>query len=242
MAPRMPRVYLIRHGETEWSINGRHTGVSDIPLTQNGETVMKNNAPLITGPGKLIDPKTLTHVIVSPRVRAQKTAELLFEHCKNEFDIKHWETSEEVGEWKYGAFEGLHTHEIQKIRPGWKIWRDGCPSDDKHAGETAEEMQDRVDRVIEKIRNIHREAEDRGCQGKSELSQKERRSLAESADICIVSHGHFSRVFIARWCGFPLAAGTNFSTDPGGLTLLGYQHGTLDEPSVLGVNWFTEPK
>ncbi|KAL7409033.1 histidine phosphatase superfamily [Mrakia frigida] len=242
MAPRLPRVYLIRHGETEWSINGRHTGVSDIPLTPRGEQVMKDVAPQIVGPGKLLDPSKLTHIIVSPRLRAQTTAKLLFEPAMESFGEVKWETTEEVGEWKYGEYEGLLSHQIQARRPGWRIWIDGCPPDDKHDGETALQMQNRVDGVIAKIRAIHQAAEDRGCGAASaDLTQKERRAAAEEADVVIVSHGHFSRVFIARWCGFPLEAGTNFSTDAGGLTLLGYQHGTLNEPSVLGVNWYTNP-
>jgi sedoheptulose-bisphosphatase len=74
-----PRVYLIRHGETEWSLNGRHTGVSDIPLTPHGEEVMRNLGPHIVGHGKLLDPKHLGLIVVSPRLRTRKTFELLFE-------------------------------------------------------------------------------------------------------------------------------------------------------------------
>lgn len=74
---------------------------------------------------ELIDPNKLTHIIVSPRLRAQRTAELLFGPVKESFGQVKWETTEEVGEWKYGEYEGLHSHEIAARRPGWKIWYDG---------------------------------------------------------------------------------------------------------------------
>jgi len=77
MGRRMPRVYLVRHGETEWSLNGRHTGVSDIPLTANGERMMREMSPRVIGPDKLIKPDHIRHVIISPRIRAQRTAELV---------------------------------------------------------------------------------------------------------------------------------------------------------------------
>lgn len=81
-----PRVYLVRHGETEWSLNGRHTGSSDIPLTPRGQDVMRALGPLIVGKGKLLDPRHLALILVSPRTRAQKTFELLFEPLLNERD------------------------------------------------------------------------------------------------------------------------------------------------------------
>lgn len=90
--------------------------------------------------------------------------------------------------------------EIAQRQPGWSIWRDGCPSSPEHDGETAEEMCARVDAVIAKVRKLHREAEDRGCSKHDDpnaLSMKERRIAAEESDILIVSHGHFSRCFIA---------------------------------------------
>ncbi|GFZ47342.1 hypothetical protein JCM24511_05085 [Saitozyma sp. JCM 24511] len=214
MAPkkRMPRVYLIRHGETEWSLNGRHTGVSDIPLTANGEKMVKEMGPRMMGPGKLIDPAAVRHVFISPRKRAQRTAELLF--GANPLPKCYMTTEPEVAEWDYGAYEGMLTKDIRKDRPDWEIWTDGCPPGDT-PGETPQQMSDRVDRVIAKVRAIH-------------------------TKVMIFSHGHFTRVFIARWCGFPLKAGYNFAADAGGLAVLGYQHNTLKEPSLLGLNWYSE--
>lgn len=81
-----PRVYLIRHGETEWSLNGRHTGTTDIPLTARGEQVMRDLGPLIVGKGKLLDPRHLSLILISPRSRAQNTFQLLFEPLLQEKD------------------------------------------------------------------------------------------------------------------------------------------------------------
>ncbi|BEI93032.1 uncharacterized protein CcaverHIS019_0506600 [Cutaneotrichosporon cavernicola] len=223
---RMPRVYLIRHGETEWSINGRHTGTTDIPLTQNGVDMVRAMAPRVIGADKLIDPAHVRHIIVSPRARAQVTSRLLFENdmppdCS-------WSTEPDIAEWDYGAYEGMLTKDIRKERPGWEIWRDGCPPGHGTPGESPEQMTERVDRVIARIREIHAKAE---CVPDDEV---------DYSDVILFSHGHFTRSFIARWCQLPIQAGYNFSSDAGGLAMLGYQHMSLKEPSLLGLNWYTE--
>lgn len=96
MAPRMPYVYLIRHGQTEWSQNGRHTGTSDIPLTQKGEDIMRVTASKIVP--DIISPDKCSHVFVSPRQRAQKTADLLFNGDDKE-RFTGFETTDDVAEW-----------------------------------------------------------------------------------------------------------------------------------------------
>ncbi|KAI9636792.1 histidine phosphatase superfamily [Dioszegia hungarica] len=224
---RMPRVYLVRHGETEWSLNGRHTGVSDIPLTENGEKTVKEMGPKMMGAGKLIDPTHLRHIFVSPRKRAQRTAELLF--GDNKPDKINMSTEPEVGEWDYGAYEGKLTKDIRKEKPNWDIWTDGCPAGET-PGESPQQMSDRVDRVIARVRAIHAAAEE--CASKPED--------IDHSDVIIFSHGHFSRCFIARWCNFPISAGYHFASDAGGLAVLGYQHMTLKEPSLMGLNWYSE--
>ncbi|ORX39171.1 histidine phosphatase superfamily [Kockovaella imperatae] len=225
---RMPRVYLIRHGETEWSLNGRHTGSTDIPLTENGERIVKEMGPRIFGPNNLINPEHIRHVIISPRQRAQKTAELLFgSHPPPSCSFT---TDPDVQEWDYGKYEGMLTKDIRKEKPDWSIWDDGCPPGSETPGETPQQMSDRVDKVIEKVRKIHREAE-QNASGPDDV---------DHSDVIIVSHGHFSRSFIARWCDFPIQAGYHFAADAGGLAVLGYQHMTLKEPSLMGLNWYTE--
>ena len=139
-----PRVFIIRHGETEWSLNGRHTGTSDIPLTSNGEKRIRATGRALVGPDRLIVPKNLAHVYVSPRKRAQRTLELLGlgvdvpweQHgdveegqagCGAEIEV-----TDAVREWDYGDYEGVTSDEIRKRRQengegDWDIWRDGCP-------------------------------------------------------------------------------------------------------------------
>lgn len=213
----VPRLFLIRHGETEWSQNGRHTGRTDIPLTEKGEDETIQRALTLVGPGKILDPVNLCTVYVSPRIRAHKTFHLLFDHVEK---LPDHIITEEVREWDYGEYEGLKPNEIQGIRPGWSIWTDGCPG-----GESAEEMCFRVDLVIEKIREHHRKYFEEGI---------------TSRDVVIVAHGHFNRVFLARWNKFPLAFGTHFNVEPAGMAILTYNHRNLDEPALSALNLYAK--
>lgn len=142
-----PRVFIIRHGETEWSLNGRHTGVSDIPLTANGEKRIRATGRALVGPDRLIVPKNLAHIYVSPRKRAQRTLELLGLGCKQPIpweqhgDVEDGnvegmsakiEVTNQIREWDYGDYEGVTSKDIAKQREErgqgpWDIWRDGCP-------------------------------------------------------------------------------------------------------------------
>ncbi|KAK0464959.1 histidine phosphatase superfamily [Desarmillaria tabescens] len=218
MARPMPRLFLIRHGETEWSKNG------DIPLTARGEEQIKCQAQILVGDGKIIDPKNLCTVFVSPRQRAHKTFHLLFDHV----ETPHHIITEEVREWDYGQYEGLLPSEIQARNPGWKIWKDGCPD-----GESVEEMQNRVDIVIKNVREYHRQYKEEGL---------------NTRDVVIVAHGHFSRVLLARWIRFSPPPryvkfiSTNFNVEPGGVAVLGYNHNNLEEPAMNALNLYAELK
>ena len=127
---------MVLTGETEWTKNGRYTGITELELTENGVKQVLGSGKILVGPGKLIDPTKLTHVFVSPRKRAQTTFELLFGGAGKEalFKERKVTTTEELAEWDYGKYEGLVTKEIRarrkeqgldKDRP-WDIWRDGC--------------------------------------------------------------------------------------------------------------------
>jgi probable phosphoglycerate mutase len=125
--------FVIRHGETEWSLNGRHTGTTDLPLTENGRRLAERMRPLLAK-------ETFALILVSPMRRARETCELagLGEKAVIDGDLM---------EWNYGAYEGLTTSQIREGSPGWMLFRDGCPG-----GETAEQVGARVDRVIARAR------------------------------------------------------------------------------------------
>jgi len=172
------KVYLLRHGETEWSLNGRHTGVTDIPLTENGRVAARLLKPILA---KL----TFTLVLTSPLQRARETCELagLGQFANVEPNLI---------EWNYGEYEGLTTEQIRSTRPGWSVFRDGCPG-----GESPEQVGARADRVITKVRTAAR-------------------------NVALFGHGHFTRVLAARWINLSANYGENFLLDTATLNVLGY--------------------
>lgn len=136
----MGKLILLRHGETEWSRSGRHTGRTDTPLTDRGIADAKAVAPLVS---KLLAGQQVAAVFASPAQRAQRTAELA--------GLTVTKTDPDLWEWDYGGYEGITTPEIQQTRPGWSLWRDGViPGDADHPGETIDEVGQRVDRVLKR--------------------------------------------------------------------------------------------
>jgi len=193
----MAELFVIRHGETEWSRDHRHTGRTDVPLTPRGEAQARLLAPELAK-------RDFALVLVSPALRARRTAELAGllpseagrDGPKAELDPDLWE-------WDYGGYEGITTARIREDRPGWYLWRDGViPGDAEHPGETVEQVGARVDRVIARIRPI----------------------VAER-DVAVVAHGHLLRVLTARWLGLPPQDGRLFRLDTGTLSALGFEHG-----------------
>ena len=126
-------LFVIRHGETPWSLSGQHTGRTDIPLTDKGRRLASRMRPALAK-------ESFTLVLVSPMQRARETCELagLADRAEVEPDLL---------EWNYGEYEGLTPSEVHKLAPGWLIFRDGCPG-----GETPEEVGARADRVIARAR------------------------------------------------------------------------------------------
>ena len=125
-------IVLIRHGETEWSRDGRHTGNTDVPLTERG----REQAEAL---GTALEGRSFARVLMSPLSRAAETAKLA--------GFGDAEPREELREWDYGAYEGRKTAEIREERPGWTLWADGVPD-----GETAAEVAARVDGVLAELR------------------------------------------------------------------------------------------
>jgi broad specificity phosphatase PhoE len=130
----MPEIYLIRHGETEWSLTGKHTGLSDIPLTEHG----RQQARLLR---QELVATNVQRVLTSPLVRARETCELAGLAARAEIDA-------DLMEWNYGDYEGLTSDQIHADRPGWTIFNDGGGP----GGETPEQVGVRVDRVIARVR------------------------------------------------------------------------------------------
>lgn len=181
-----PTIYLARHGETEWARNGRHTGRTDIPLTAKGEADAAKLGTRLTG-------LSFSKVFSSPLLRAKRTAELAGFTPAIEPDLL---------EWNYGEYEGLRTAEIRERRPGWELFLDGCPG-----GESVQQISDRVDRVIAKLR-------------------------AGTGNILLFAHGHVLRVLAARWVGQPAAFGRALYLSTATLSILGFDHHVLDEPTI----------
>ena len=180
MTTNLSVVYLARHGETAWSISGQHTGRTDLPLTKHGE----RNARRI---GKRLSGRSFAKVFTSPLQRATRTCELAGYGTVAEVDPN-------LIEWNYGEYEGLRTIEIQTKRPGWQLFRDGCPG-----GESPAQIGKRADHTLGRLR---------GCSG----------------NVLIFSSGHFLRVLAARWLGLEPAAGRFFMLKTAALSALGYEN------------------
>ncbi|MFD8814410.1 histidine phosphatase family protein [Streptomyces sp. NPDC059627] len=133
----MADVFLVRHGETEWSRSGRHTGWTDVPLTEHGRAEARRLVPLIRS-------HRIGAAFVSPLQRARETAELI--------GVPDARIDADLREWDYGGYEGVTTVEIQRTRPGWFLFTDGvAPGPPDHPGESPEQVGERADRVLAKV-------------------------------------------------------------------------------------------
>jgi broad specificity phosphatase PhoE len=135
MSERLPVVYVARHGETAWSLSGQHTGLTDLPLTRNGE----RNAQRL---GERLKGLTFAKVFTSPLQRASRTCALAGFGAVAEIDF-------DLVEWNYGEYEGRTSAQIYAERPNWDLFRDGCPG-----GELLEQVSERADRVVERARAV----------------------------------------------------------------------------------------
>lgn len=135
MSTNFPQVIVVRHGETEWALSGRHTGRTDIALTETGEAAARLLAGRIPSIG-------FEAVFSSPSQRARRTCELAGFGAEVQID-------DNLAEWDYGQYEGITTKEIQAQHPHWSVFRDGCP-----AGESVSDISARADAVIAKMQAV----------------------------------------------------------------------------------------
>jgi broad specificity phosphatase PhoE len=174
-----PEIWLARHGETEWSRDLRHTGRTDIELTEKGREQARALARGLEG-------REFERVISSPLSRALET-------CRLALPSRSIEPSEALLEWDYGEYEGLTTEQIRQKRPGWALWRDGCPG-----GESPAEVGDRVDPLVAEL-------------------------LKARSDVVLFAHGHVLRVLAARWLGLRPGDGALLALSTGTLSALGWE-------------------
>jgi len=175
-----PQIHLVRHGETAWSLSGQHTGRTDMPLTPAGEAAARGVAERLKG-------LSFSAVWSSPSQRAYNTSVLAGFGAASV-------RNDDLQEWDYGAYEGRTTKEILAERPGWNVFRDGCPQ-----GEMAADVGARADRIIRQLRDA-------------------------GGSILIFSSAHFLRVLAARWLGLPPEGGALFVLDTASISVLGYEH------------------
>jgi probable phosphoglycerate mutase len=181
MGTDLPIVYLARHGETAWTVSRQHTGLTDLPLTERGERIARRLGERLKG-------LTFALVLTSPLQRAARTCELAGFKTVAEVD-------KDLVEWDYGQYEGRRTAEIRAERPGWELFRDGCPG-----GESPRQVSVRADRIV-------------------------RRAREAPGDVLLFTSGHFLRVLAVRWLGLePSVSCKFFMLSTASLSALGYEH------------------
>jgi probable phosphoglycerate mutase len=188
MSSDLPRLFLARHGDTAWTDSRQHTGRTDLPLNERGEERARQI-------GERLRRFSFAHVFTSPLQRASKTCALAGFGEVAEVDP-------DLVEWDYGRFEGKLTRDVVKERPGWELYRDGCPD-----GESPEDVAARADHFIARVRGI-------------------------DGDVLAFSSGHIIRMIAARWLGVPPAAGRFFFCRPASVGVLGFEHHSREEPII----------
>jgi broad specificity phosphatase PhoE len=171
------KVCLVRHGETAWSLSGQHTGVTDLGLTAHGEDESRSLAPRLRS-------LAFARILVSPLRRARQTCELAGVAAASQLEP-------DLSEWDYGLYEGLRSADIRQDRPGWNIWRDGCPG-----GESPADVSARADRLIASLGEMQ-------------------------GTVALFTHGQFGAALAARWIGLMLVEGQHFALNTASVSLLG---------------------
>ncbi len=198
MASELPRLFLARHGDTAWTDSRQRTGRTDIPLNAVGEDRARQF-------GERLRRFSFASVFTSPLQRASKTCELAGFGAVATVDP-------DLVEWDYGRYEGLVLRDIQRERPTWELFRDGCPE-----GESPEDVAARADRIIARVMGIE-------------------------GDVLGFSSGHIIRMIAARWLGLPPGTGRFFFCRPASVGVLAFEHKSRAEPIISVWNQVAHPR
>jgi probable phosphoglycerate mutase len=194
---RALRVYLIRHGETDWSLTGRHTGRTDLALTPNGEAEARALVDLLA-------PIRFSQVWTSPLLRARQTCALAGLDALAQVEA-------DLAEWDYGDYEGLRSTEIVLERPGWNVYRDGCPG-----GESPAQVAARAARLVARL-------------------------TALEGDIALFTHGQIGSALAATWIELAIADARHFTLATASLSVLGFDPHHREVPVIALWNSITTP-
>ena len=197
MAAGLPTLFLVRHGDTAWTDSHRHTGRTDLPLNERG---VEHARQL----GEWLRKFSFVRVFTSPLQRAARTCELAGFGAVAEVEP-------DLVEWDYGRLEGMVTSDILKDRPGWELFRDGCPG-----GESPQQVAARADHFVARVKEM-------------------------AGDILAFSSGHIIRMIAARWNGLAPNAGRTFFCQPASVGVLGFEHNSREEPIIRLWNYVSEP-
>jgi probable phosphoglycerate mutase len=192
-------LWLIRHGETEWSLDGRHTSTTDIPLTEHGRQRALELKAYLAG-------KKFAAVFVSPRQRAVETCKLA-----GYGDVAVIDGG--LQEWNYGDAEGKTTAQMRELRPGWSVWTSPIVG-----GESVEQVGVRADGVIARAEA----AAEKAKAVPSPRSQDDKQGQA----VALFAHAHILRILAARWVGLPATEGHRLALSTGSLSVLGHERET----------------
>ena len=198
MSSVLPKLYLARHGDTAWTDSHQHTGRTDLPLNERGEERARQL-------GRVLRRIPFVRVFTSPLQRASRTCELAGFGAVAEVDATSSNGTT-------AALRGRLTSDILKDRPGWELFRDGCPD-----GESAQDVAARADRFIARVHG-------------------------DDGDVLAFSSGHIIRMIAARWLGLPPAAGRVFFCRPASVGVLGFEHDSREEPILRLWNHAIQPR
>lgn len=185
-------VYLVRHGETTWSASGQHTGRTDIALTERGDAQSRALRPMLAE-------VSFDRVFVSPATRALATCNLA--GLGNRAEVEP-----DLAEWDYGSYEGRRSIDIRVERPGWAVYRDGCPD-----GETPPQVVLRADRLIARLRQL-------------------------GGTVALFSHGQISSSLAVRWIGLQIIEGQHFVLGTASVGILGFNPSHAEVPVIRAWN------